>query len=160
MSKRPTKFYFQNEKEVMSRLGLKPTKGSGSCWIEREDGQNDFLIAQLKSTDAESIKLNLHDIHKLEYNAIIAHKVPVFMVQFLQSNELFLVVKPADISTVAKYLDTGAYDIISKNFDVEEFDIPTPEGPKLAQRVIKSSSKARERFHKEREEAFKCRNKK
>lgn len=157
---RSGKFYYQNEKEVMERLGLKPTKGSGSGWLEKEDGQNEALIAQLKSTDALSIKLALSDIHTLEYNAVIAHKIPVFMVQFLQSNELFLVVKPADISSVAKYLDTGKYDCSAKNFVTEEFEIDTLEGKKTAQRVIRSSAKAREKFHKEREESFKCRNKK
>ena len=30
---RTTKFYRKNEREVMERLGFKPTKNSGSGWI-------------------------------------------------------------------------------------------------------------------------------
>ena len=55
------KFYRKNEREVMKNLGLKPTKNSGSGWIEKEDGENETIIAQLKSTDSESIKVNLLD---------------------------------------------------------------------------------------------------
>ena len=35
--KRTTKFYRKNEEEVMKSLGLKPTKNSGSGWIEKEE---------------------------------------------------------------------------------------------------------------------------
>ena len=59
---RSFKFYRKNEEEVMGALGLKPTKNSGSGWIEKEDGQNDYLICQLKSTDAQSIKVNQKDM--------------------------------------------------------------------------------------------------
>ena len=55
---RSGKFYRKNEREVMKNLGLKPTKNSGSGWIEKEDGENETIIAQLKSTDSESIKVN------------------------------------------------------------------------------------------------------
>lgn len=50
--KRSGKFYRKNEAEVMESLGLKPTKNSGSGWVEKEDGQSDEIICQLKSTDA------------------------------------------------------------------------------------------------------------
>ena len=38
MTRRSGKFYSKNEKEIMRRFGLKPTKASGSGWIEKEDG--------------------------------------------------------------------------------------------------------------------------
>ena len=64
--KRSGKFYRKNEKEVMESLGLKPTYNSGSGWVEKEDGQNEDVICQLKSTDAQSIKINQKDIRILE----------------------------------------------------------------------------------------------
>ena len=33
---RTTKFYRKNEREVMKRLGFKPTKNSGSGWVQRK----------------------------------------------------------------------------------------------------------------------------
>lgn len=105
--KRSTKFYRKNEAEVMESLGLKPTKNSGSGWVEKEDGQNDHVICQLKSTDAQSIKVNQSDIRILEKNAMVAHKIPVFAIQFLNTGEVWLMAKPEDFTSVAEYIETG-----------------------------------------------------
>ena len=109
MMKRSGKFYRKNEAEVMEFLGLKPTKNSGSGWIEKEDGQSDNVICQLKSTDAESIRIHKKDLDVLSYNAAVAHKLPVFAIQFLQSNEVYLLVKPDMLCEAAKYIETGEY---------------------------------------------------
>lgn len=141
--KRSGKFYRKNEREVMESLGLRPTKNSGSGWIEKEDGENDYLICQLKSTDAQSIKVNQKDIRILENNAAVEHKVPVFAIQFLNTNEVWLMVKPEDISDVAEYIDTGSIE--HERFDVDVDDIPSVNN----NRIIKSSGNAREQFHEE-----------
>lgn len=151
--KRSGKFYRKNEAEVMKALGLKPTKNSGSGWIEKEDGQSENVICQLKSTDAQSIKVNKKDLDVLSYNAAVTHKLPVFAIQFLQSNEVYLLVKPDLLSEVAKYIETGEY--VSANefvgIDLSEHEEMTAE----AKRVIKSSSNAREQFRIENERKFK-----
>ena len=151
--KRSGKFYRRNEAEVMKALGLRPTKNSGSGWIEKEDGQSEDVICQLKSTDANSIKVNKKDLDVLSYNAAVAHKLPVFAIQFLQSNEVYLIVKPEMLCEAAKYIETGEY--ISANefvgIDLSEHEDMTTTKSK----VIKSSSKAREEFRKETEKRFK-----
>ena len=105
--KRSGKFYFRNEKEVMTSLGLKQTKGSGNQWLEKEDGQNDFLICQLKSTDAASIRIQQKDIRTLEYNADVSHKLPIFAIQFLNTGEVWLMAKPEDFTEVSEFINTG-----------------------------------------------------
>lgn len=151
--KRSGKFYRKNEAEVMESLGLKPTKNSGSGWIEKEDGQSDDIICQLKSTDAESIRIHKKDLDVLSYNAAVAHKLPVFAIQFLQSNETYLLVKPDMLSDVAQYIKTGEYtntnEFVGVNLNEHE-DITVK-----AVRTIKSSSKAREQFKRENEQKFK-----
>ena len=107
MMKRSGKFYRKNEAEVMKALGLKPTKNSGSGWVEKEDGQSEDVICQLKSTDAQSIKVNKKDLDVLSYNAAVAHKLPVFAIQFLQSNEVYLLIKPEMLCEAAKYIEPG-----------------------------------------------------
>ena len=79
---RSGKFYRKNEKEVMESLGLTPTPGSGCGEVWKEDGQNDYVICQLKSTDANSIRVQQKDIRTLEHNAAVSHKIPVFAIQF------------------------------------------------------------------------------
>lgn len=137
--RRTTKFYRQNEAEVMRSLGLKPTKNSGAGWVEKEDGQNDYLIAQLKSTDAESIRIHLRDIEVLEANAQVAHKVPVFVIQFIQSGDVFIMARPRDMDQVVKYISTGHCQR-----PTDEFNILEGKKPKV--KSIKSSEGSRKDF--------------
>lgn len=151
--KRSGKFYRKNEAEVMKALGLKPTKNSGSGWIEKEDGQSENVICQLKSTDAQSIKINKKDLDVLSYNAAVTHKLPVFAIQFLQSNEVYLLVKPDLLCEAAQYIETGEYVSVNEfvGIDLSEHEEMTVETKK----VVKSSSNAREQFRIENERKFK-----
>lgn len=140
--KRSFKFYRKNEADVMESLGLKPTLNSGSTWIEKEDGQNDYVICQLKSTDAQSIKINQNDIRKLEYNALTSHKVPMFAIQFLNTGEVWLMVKPLDIQNIVNYIETGECEVERINLLEEKEEIK--------RKIISSSLSAREEFENER----------
>lgn len=146
--KRSGKFYFKNEKEVMKSLGLKQTKGSGNQWLEKEDGQNDYLICQLKSTDAESIRVKQKDIRILEYNADVAHKIPIFAIQFLNTGEVWLMAKPEDFTEVAEYLNTGKTEV------KKQVLVDLHEKPKKKINKIKSSADAREEFKKEQNKKY------
>lgn len=149
---RSFKFYRKNEAEVMHSLGMKETKNSGSGWIEKEDGQNEYLICQLKSTDAQSIKVNQKDIRMLEKNALVAHKIPLFAIQFLNTNEVWLMIKPEDVFDVAEALNG---DVVRMPDNLINIDETTPyEPPSNATRIIKSSSSAREMFHKEKNKKY------
>lgn len=151
--KRSFRFYRKNEADVMKSLGLKPTKNSGSGWVEKEDGISDAVICQLKSTDKESIKLNKRDIDVLNYNAGVCHKMPVFVIQFLQSNEVYLLVKPDMLTDIAKYIETGTYTSQNDFLDLDVSD--TEEITVKTKRKIKSSSSARIKFNEENEKKFK-----
>ena len=139
MAKRSTRFYRKNEAEVMEALGLRPTKNSGAGWVEKEDGQNDHLIAQLKSTDAASIKVNLRDIEIMEANALVAHKVPVFVIQFLGTGDVFVMARPSDMEQVVEYINTGNCQRPTDGFELTE-------GKKPKVTKIKSSEGSREAF--------------
>lgn len=120
MSKRTTRFYRKNEAEVMRSLGMRETKNSGSGWIEKEDGQNDYVICQLKSTDAQSIKVNQSDIRTLEKNAMIAHKLPLFAIQFLNTGEIWLMAKPEDFTSISQFIETGKTEVFDFGIEVGE----------------------------------------
>lgn len=151
--KRSGKFYRKNEAEIMKYLGLEPTPNSGSGPVWKEDGQSENIICQLKSTDAQSIRINKKDIDTLLYNASISHKLPVFAVQFLQSNEVYVLVKPEMLCEVAEYIEIGEYESSSDfiGIDLDEHEEVATIKPK---RIIKSSSNAREEFNKENERKF------
>lgn len=152
---RSGKFYRRNERDVMRLLGLQPTKNSGSGWVEKEDGQSEDVICQLKSTDAQSIKVSKKDLDTLQYNAAVSHKLPVFAIQFLSSDEVYLVLKPEILSEVVEYLKTGEVSNASAyafaGIDLSEHEDMTSVGG----RIIKSSSSAREQFNQENEQKYK-----
>lgn len=146
-NKRSGKFYRKNEQEVMRSLGLEPTPNSGSGWIVKEDGVTDDLICQLKSTDANSIKINKNDLDTLEYNSLVEHKLPVFVIQFLQTNEVYLVLKPEDLKDVVKFIKTGK--VSEERFlGVEELtgDSTDSDVENQPRKKIVSSSKSRKAF--------------
>lgn len=159
MPKRSTKFYRKNEAEVMDKLGFVPTKNSGAGWIEKEDGQNEFAICQLKSTDKESISVKQKDLRVLEYNASVAHKLPVFAIQFLNTNEVWVMIKPEDLEAIKslvkgetktlKELDPLSY-MIEQDFDVDK-EVEQEYNVKHKGNVRKSLQ-ARQAFMKQKEE--------
>jgi len=150
---RSTKFYFKNEKEVMEDLGLKAVPGSGSQWTHKEDGENDYVLAQLKSTDKQSYKLNKLDLEKLEYHSMVAHKVPLFILQFLNDDSRYAIIKIEDIPKLNEYINTGQVKNVSEGliFNPEDIEETKPKRPK---RKIKSSASARELFYKQKEEEW------
>ena len=156
-NKRSGKFYRKNEAEVMRSLGLEPTINSGSTWIEKEDGQSEDIICQLKSTDAQSIRIVKKDIDTLIYNSMVVHKLPVFAIQFLNTNEVFLLVRPEDIIQVSKSLNGEQIDKSSTNFlgieDRPERPLEADDNP--PRRIIKSGGSARKVLEKEREAKYK-----
>ncbi len=145
--KRSGKYYYKNEREVMESLGLKQVKGSGNGWIEKEDGENEFILCQLKSTDANSIRVQQVDIRKLEEHAQTSHKTPVFAIQFLNTGEVWLMAKPDDFSYVSEYITTGKTEKRENVIEVKDVK-------QKKKRVISSSASAREQFEQERRNKY------
>lgn len=123
MTKRTTKWYRKNETEVMQRLGFKPTRNSGATWIDKGDGQNEHCICELKSTDNASYRLEQTTLHTLEANAIEAHKLPVFALQFLNVDEVWLAVKETDIEAFKQLVRASVLEELIDNanfYDVKK----------------------------------------
>lgn len=146
---RSQKWYLKNEAEVMQELGLKETKGSGNGWIEKEDGQNDFIICQLKSTDKESYRIKQLDLDKLEYNASIANKIPMFVIQFLNNDSRYALVAIDDIPAISKYIKVGEIERPAQvNLEHESNKV------KRSKPVIKSDMQAAIKYKKEQEKKW------
>lgn len=135
----------------MNALGLQETVNSGAGWVDKEDGRNDHILCQLKSTDAQSIRVNQLDIHTLENNAAISHLIPVFAIQFLNTGEVWLMTKPEHLQDIGKYLETGEIKTNRETFLSDEHEELTT----TVKKQIKSSKSAREQFHKDRESKYK-----
>lgn len=137
MKRRSGKFWRSREKAIMSKIGLKPVPGSGSGELYKEDGENDYILCQLKSTEQESIKINRLDVEKLIYHADLVNKIPIFVIDFLP--DLLLVCSPLEeLPNISGYLKTGTgktskSDLIA---DIESLEKQKP----LNAKVIKASA--------------------
>lgn len=123
MSKRSTRFYRRNEERVMKELGFKPTINSGAGWIQKEDGENDVALCQLKSTDNQSISIKKVDLRVLEDHAATSHKMPVFAIQFLDTGEVWCMIKPDNLKeymeSVIKRTEEKSYGFSKKSVDTK-----------------------------------------
>uniref|UniRef100_A0AAU8B163 Holliday junction resolvase n=1 Tax=Dulem virus 36 TaxID=3145754 RepID=A0AAU8B163_9CAUD len=134
MTKRSTKFYRKNEVEVMERLGFKPTSNSGAGWIQKCDGESDIAICELKSTDKESYRIQQSILRTLEYHASVSHKIPVFALQFLNTDEVWIMLKPEDLNEL-KLLPDG-----KENKDFPEITVDKEEEICYDKHVEKSNT--------------------
>ena len=148
---RGKKFYNRNEKETLAKLGFKPTAASGAGWLEKEDGESDVAVSQLKSTDAESYKMTLLDLQKLEYNAGLRRKIGIFITQFLKTGEIYLTVYLRDWENL-KRISMGQ-EIIPNEVLVKQDEIVET----INKSVVKSSSQGRKQFYEKRDEEWRKR---
>ncbi len=164
MSKRSGKFYSKNEKQTLRSLGLEPAPASGAGWVVKEDGENEALMVQLKSTGSLSYRLSRLDMKKLEFHADVSHKVPVFLVQFLKDDRLYAIVDVKNIDDLFYGLkgikpNTTSVDIASIK---EEIDIASTSKEKkekinkkekreMEMPLIKTSKSSRDSFFEEQE---------
>lgn len=150
MRKRTGKWYSKNEKEVMQKLGLTPTKQSGAGWKEKEDGYNEKILAQLKSTDSDSYRVKLDDLRKLEYNASVEHKTPVFIIDFINQG-LYVLCRVDDLEHICDGLEGTSEVIRNKDYIIyNQEEESASEGKEIHLR--KGNKKLRDKFMKELEE--------
>ena len=145
--KRSGKFYSKNEKETLSKLGLRPIPFSGSGWVEKEDGENEFSLVQLKSTEASSYRVDMLDIKKLEYHASVSNKVPIFLIQFLKHNKIYALVNLEDLDELHEIFNNEDNVIQKKGSD-------SYEEVEVVKKMVQSSSKARKQFFEEKEKQY------
>jgi len=159
MTNRGKKWYDRNERDVMQRLGLKPTAASGAGWVEKEDGQSDKIIAQLKSTDKSSITINKHDIDTLRHNAIVSHKTPIFLIQYLQSGELYVLCKIEDIEAISQEISEKSVDKdVNRCYNINIADPCAKIEPTST--IDASTQETREKCHNDYNKSFKRRKQK
>lgn len=124
------KFWFKNEKETLRKLGLNPVPGSGSGELYKEDGENEFVLCQLKSTKANQISVNKLDVEKLLLHSNIVGKVPVFAIQFI-NGPILLATLPEEFCNIQDYLKGKPFE--KKKF--KEVNVPNKQKNK---KTIKS----------------------
>lgn len=107
--RRLNRYWTKNEKNVMRKLGLNPVPASGSGELHKEDGENEYILCQLKSTEATSISINRLDVEKLMYHAELVNKIPVFAIQFI-NGPILLATVTEEFGHISKYLNEDIFE--------------------------------------------------
>lgn len=156
MNKRSTKFYRKNEAEVMKSLGFFSTPNSGAGWVVKGDGQSEHCLCELKSTDKRSYSLKQDTLHIMEQQAAVSHKTPVFALQFLNTGEVWLMVKPEDIQNLQDIVkgikpkeNKEIFDFSVDKTDKQMYNKSTTTGN------ANKTALAREKYKAELEEKYK-----
>lgn len=149
MPKRSGKFYSKNEKRTLKALGLTPAPASGAGWVVKEDGENETLMVQLKSTDSLSYRISRLDMKKLEFHAEVSNKVPVFLVQFLKDDRLYAIV---DVNNIDD-LFYGLKGIKPKESVINN-NILYNNNLSVDKPIIKTNKDSRDKFFLEQEKKF------
>lgn len=151
MPKRSGKFYSQNEKRTLKALGLTPAPASGAGWVVKEDGENETLMVQLKSTDSLSYRISRLDMKKLEFHAEVSNKVPVFLVQFLKDDRLYAIVDVNNIDDLFYGLKgiKPKESVINNNNNILYNNNLSVDKP-----IIKTNKDSRDKFFLEQEKKF------
>lgn len=150
MPKRSGKFYSKNEKRTLKALGLTPAPASGAGWVVKEDGENETLMVQLKSTDSLSYRISRLDMKKLEFHAEVSNKVPVFLVQFLKDDRLYAIV---DVNNIDD-LFYGLKGIKPKESIINNNNILYNNNLSVDKPIIKTNKDSRDKFFLEQEKKF------
>lgn len=146
MKKRTSKFWYDNERVKMEKLGLQSQPRSGAGPVHKEDGVNDYVLCQLKSTEGMSITVKRDDVEKLIYHADLINKVPIFVLDFLP--DTLLVAAPVnELGNLADYLNK---DLYTKQHHAEEYKniSDEPEVKKKTKKKIKSAGRTKEEMIK------------
>lgn len=159
--KRTGKWYSKNEKKTLLKVGLTPTKQSGAGFLEKEDGYNDKILAQLKTTDVGSYRITLDDLDKLKYHSMVSHKLPLFIIQFMQTGELYFILRQEDLKDICLSL-LGVEDVSELEYEPRSeivAELSSCENDNDVKKsyeapIIKTDSKARDKFYERREKEW------
>lgn len=157
MPKRSGKFYSQNEKRTLKALGLTPAPASGAGWVVKEDGENETLMVQLKSTDSLSYRVSRLDMKKLEFHAEVSNKVPVFLVQFLKDDRLYAIVDVNNIDDLFYGLKgiKPKESVINNNILYNNnLSVDKSTSESVNKKIIKTNKSSRDKFFLEQEKKF------
>ena len=90
---------------------------------------------------------------------MVENKIPLFIIEFLQRDEIFFVLKPQELIKLSKYLEIGEYKESKILNEINEIN-ETKEEKEIKRKKISSSNKARKKFYEDLEKERELKNEK
>lgn len=90
------------ERKAAATYGGKVTPGSGNQWFKKADVQTSQMIIECKATMKNSYTIKADDLAKLNTQAVLEDKLPVFEIQFTDRNVTYVVIEQDEFLNLAK----------------------------------------------------------
>lgn len=86
----------RQERALAKQLQGSVNAGSGNGWVRKGDVRSDKELWECKITSAKSYSLKRADLNKLNEQALMDGRIPIFLIEFMQEGESFVVLSKDD----------------------------------------------------------------
>lgn len=86
----------RQERGLAKELGGSVNAGSGNGWVRKGDVRSDKELWECKITSAKSYSLKQADLEKLNNQALLDGRIPIFLVEFLKQGEAYVILSKED----------------------------------------------------------------
>lgn len=86
----------RQERSLAKQLGGSVNAGSGNGWVRKGDVRSEHELWECKITSAKSYPMKIEELEKLENQAIVDGRIPVFLVEFLKSGGEYVILSKND----------------------------------------------------------------
>lgn len=152
MPKQSTRFYRRDERDTNDDYGLKSRRDSGAGWINKLDGEDNDRIVSMKSTEAGSFRVTFADLAELEYQALIANKLPVFLVKDLTNDKRYFIIEESNLADTAKMMKRRTEHKSAEGEKKKEFVVPKIRKKQII--ASPSDNDVYNRYHEKKENAY------
>lgn len=86
----------RQERTLAKQLQGSVNAGSGNGWVRKGDVRSDTELWECKVTSAKSYSLKQADLEKLNNQALLDGRMPVFLIEFMKTGDSFVVLSKDD----------------------------------------------------------------
>lgn len=98
----------KQERRLAKEFEGKQTISSGSTWLQKADVRTETELVEAKITSAKSYSLKYAELRKLEEQALMDGRTPVFLVEFLSHGQAYVVLLKEDYEEMRSKIGTQA----------------------------------------------------
>lgn len=97
----------RQEKALAKNRQGSVNSGSGNGWLRKGDVRTEKELWELKITDAKSYSLKDAELVKLTNQALVDGRIPIFLVEFKQSGNEYVILSRNDYEELAERANLG-----------------------------------------------------
>lgn len=97
----------RQERALARKLQGSVNSGSGNGWVRKADVRTEDELFELKITSAKSYSLKDAELEKLNNQALVDGRIPVFMIEFKSTGNSWVILSKDDYLTLREEARIG-----------------------------------------------------